>query len=46
MKIVIDANMLVSGLLNPSGTPGRIVNLLRSGVLEMVVIETWYTRFQ
>lgn len=37
MKIVIDTNILVSGMLNPSGPPGRIVDLLRSGVLEMVV---------
>jgi len=37
VKIVIDTNVLISGMLNPSGPPGRIVDLLRSGVLQVVV---------
>jgi len=37
MKIVMDTNILISGMLNPSGQPGRIVDLLRSGALEIVV---------
>ena len=37
MKIVIDTNVLISGMLNPSGPPGRIVDLLRSGTLQVVV---------
>jgi len=37
MKIVMDTNILVSGTLNPSGPPGRIVDLLRSDALETVV---------
>ena len=37
MKIVIDTNVLISGMLNPSGPPGRIVDLLRSGALQAVV---------
>lgn len=37
MKIVMDTNVLISGMLNPSGPPGRIVDLLRSGALEIVV---------
>ena len=37
MKIVIDTNVLISGMLNPSGPPGRIVDLLRSGALQVVV---------
>lgn len=32
--IVLDTNVLVSGLLNPHGPPGRIVEWLRSGVLQ------------
>ena len=28
MKIVVDTNVLVSGLLSPSGPPGRVVELL------------------
>ena len=37
MNIVLDTNVLVSGLLNPDGVPGRIVDLLRSGVVQTVV---------
>lgn len=37
MKAVLDTNILVSGMLNPSGPPGRIIDLMRSGVLEIVV---------
>ncbi len=37
MKIVLDTNVLISGILKPSGPPGRIVDLLRSGVLQLVV---------
>jgi len=36
MRVVLDTNVLVSGILNPFGAPGRIVDLLRSGVLELV----------
>jgi putative PIN family toxin of toxin-antitoxin system len=28
MRIVLDTNVLVSGLLNPNGPPGRIVDLI------------------
>lgn len=28
MRIVLDTNVLVSGLLNPNGTPGRIIDLI------------------
>ena len=37
MKVVVDTNVLVSGLINPQGHPGRIVDLLRVGVLQVVV---------
>ena len=30
MRVVIDTNVIVSGILNPHGSPGRIVNLLLS----------------
>ncbi len=35
MKIVVDTNVLVSGLLNPSGPPGKIVTLLASGEISL-----------
>ncbi len=37
MKIVLDTNVLISGMLNPSGPPGKIIDLLRSGALQLVV---------
>ena len=33
MRIVLDTNVLVSGLRNPNGVPGRIVDLLLAGKL-------------
>ena len=37
MKILLDTNVLISGILNPSGPPGRIVDFLRNGVLQLVI---------
>ena len=36
MRIVLDTNVLVSGLLNPHGVPGRIVDLLLNGKLSLL----------
>lgn len=33
MKVVIDTNVLVSGLINPGGKPARIIDLLLNGKL-------------
>ena len=35
MIAVVDTNVLVSGMINPFGHPGRIVDLLRSGELRL-----------
>ena len=37
MKLVLDTNILVSGLLSPSGPPGRIVDALQTGRISPVV---------
>ena len=37
MRIVLDTNVLISGMLNPYGTPGRIVDFLRTDVLQLVI---------
>ena len=37
MRIVLDTNVLISGMLNPSGPPGRIVDFLRTDVLQLVI---------
>jgi putative PIN family toxin of toxin-antitoxin system len=35
MKVVLDTNVLVSGLLSPFGAPGEIVRMVASGTLEL-----------
>jgi len=35
MKVVVDTNVLVSGLLNPYGPPGRIVQMAAAGELSL-----------
>jgi uncharacterized protein len=37
MKAVLDTNVLVSGMINAHGAPGRVVDLLRAGALQPVV---------
>ena len=37
MRIVLDTNVLVSGLLNPRGSPGRIVDLMLAGDVDLAV---------
>ena len=36
MHIVLDTNVLVSGLHNPDGTPGRIVDLVMGGRIQLL----------
>ncbi len=36
MRIVVDTNVLVSGLLNPYGSPGRILDLVLSGRIQVL----------
>ena len=37
MRIVLDTNVLVSGLLNPGGAPGRIIDLILAGEITLLV---------
>lgn len=37
MNIVLDTNVLVAGMINTAGAPGRIIDLLRNGTLRLVV---------
>ncbi len=37
MRIVLDTNVLVAGLLNPQGNPGRIVDLFLAGEITLLV---------
>jgi len=36
-RIVVDTNVLVSGMINAAGPPGRITDLIREGLLGVVV---------
>jgi putative PIN family toxin of toxin-antitoxin system len=36
MRIVLDTNVLVSGLMNPNGAPGRIVDLILGGQVQVL----------
>ena len=36
-RLVLDTNVLVSGMINPLGAPGRIVDLVREAELELTV---------
>jgi uncharacterized protein len=36
MNVVVDTNVLVSGLLNPKGLPANILNLLLNGKLSLL----------
>ena len=37
MKLVLDTNVLVSGMINPAGPPGVIVDRVRAGMLTLLV---------
>ncbi len=39
MKVVLDANVFVSALINSQGTPSQIINLWRAEVFELLVSE-------
>ena len=45
MRVVIDTNVLVSGLLNPHGAPGRVVDLVAEGSLTPLfddrIVDEW-----
>ncbi len=36
MRVVLDTNVLISGLLNPDGTPAQILNLLLNGKITVL----------
>jgi putative PIN family toxin of toxin-antitoxin system len=37
VRVVLDTNVLVSGLLNPDGNPGRVVDLFLAGEITLLV---------
>jgi putative PIN family toxin of toxin-antitoxin system len=45
VKIVLDANVLISGILNPSGPSGRIVDFLRNGFLQLAIDDRIFSEY-
>lgn len=39
LRVVLDSNVVIAGLLKPGGTPGRIVAAWRAGVFRLVLSE-------
>jgi putative PIN family toxin of toxin-antitoxin system len=37
LRIVLDTNVLISGLLNPGGNPGRVLDLFLAGEITLLV---------
>lgn len=37
LKVVLDTNVLVSGLISPNGTPARLINAWRERKFELVI---------
>lgn len=46
MRAVLDANVLVSGLLSRSGAPGRLIALWLGGAFELVISEALRTELE
>ncbi len=46
MRIVLDTNVLVSGLLNPNGAPGRILDLIIIGKIQALYDDRVLSEYQ
>ena len=46
MRIVLDTNVLVSGLLNPDRNPGRVVDLFLAGEVILLVDDRILTEYR
>jgi len=46
VKIVLDTNVLVAGLLSPAGACGRVLDLVIEGVIETCVDERILTEYE
>ena len=45
MQVVLDTNVLVSGLISAKATPARIIDLLRAGKLSLVVDDRIFAEY-
>jgi len=46
MRVVLDTNVIVSGLPNPSGAPGRVLDLLLAGHLSTLYDDRVLTEYR
>jgi putative PIN family toxin of toxin-antitoxin system len=45
MTVVLDTNVLVSGIINPNGPPGRLVDLMRAGEVRLAVDDRIFAEY-
>lgn len=45
MRVVLDTNVLVSGVINPHGTPGRVVDALLAGTLMVLYDDRIFSEY-
>ena len=45
LRVVLDTNVLVSGLAYPGSVPGRILNAWQQGGLDVVLSSTYWMRW-
>jgi putative PIN family toxin of toxin-antitoxin system len=46
LRIVLDTNVVVSGLLNPYGHPGRLLDLVLEGWVTLLVDDRIFTEYE
>ena len=46
MKIVVDTNVLVSALIQPEGTPARVLDVILSGQAKLLLDHRIFTEYQ
>ena len=45
MNIVLDTNVLVSGMINPHGAPGRIIDLVTAGTVNIALDDRIFAEY-
>ncbi len=45
MIIVLDTNVLVSGMINPHGAPGRIIDLVTAGTVDIALDDRIFAEY-
>ncbi len=45
MKLVVDTNVLISGLINPNGSPAMVLNLIVNGKVTLLMDSRIYSEY-